>query len=202
MSPQDKQKIEKLFEEAKQAFDLAENEKALYDAKVQCMGKKSPLFLARTEIKNYPTDQRPAWGAFFNRIFKELEDFYNNKYQELSQKSLDQRIEQEAIDLSLPGPSIPLGSKHPVTKIIEQIIEIFTPLGYFIQTGPYVESDWYNFEALNFPAFHPSRDLQDTFYIGEKHVLRTHTSPVQIRVLESHKPPLAVLAPGAVFSFG
>ncbi|MDE0092143.1 MAG: phenylalanine--tRNA ligase subunit alpha, partial [Oligoflexia bacterium] len=90
-------------------------------------------------------------------------------------------------------------SKHPITKLMEQVIEIIIPLGYSIQTGPYVESDWYNFSALNFPPFHPSRDLQDTFYIGKDHVLRTHTSPVQIRALESLTPPFAVLAPGAVF---
>ena len=201
MSIPDKKRktLEQLFEQAKQSFNSAENEKNLYDYKVEFLGKKSPLSLARKKIKDYPLSARPAWGGFFNKVFKELEALYLQRQKELSNKNLNQKIEQEAIDLSLPGPYCTAGSKHPITKVIEQIITIFTPLGYSIQTGPYVESDWYNFSALNFPPFHPSRDLQDTFYIGENHVLRTHTSPVQIRVLQSQKAPLAVLAPGAVF---
>ena len=199
ISNKEKEKIQQLAEKAKSALQAAQTEKELYDFKAQFMGKKSPLTLARKEIKNYPAEQRPAWGAFFNQVFQDLETFYVEKQKELSQKSLEQKIEQSAMDLSLPGPSFPNGSKHPITKLMEQIIEIFIPLGYSIQTGPYVESDWYNFSALNFPPFHPSRDLQDTFYIGKDHVLRTHTSPVQIRALESLTPPFAVLAPGAVF---
>ena len=195
----EKEKIQRLSAKAKEAFQSAQTEKELYDFKVQFVGKKSSLSLARKEIKNYPAEQKPAWGAFFNQLFHSLESFYTERQKELAQKSLDQKIEQSVMDLSLPGPSFPNGSKHPITKLIEQIIEIFIPLGYSIQTGPYVESDWYNFEALNFPPFHPSRDLQDTFYIGENHVLRTHTSPVQIRALQTLTPPFAVLAPGAVF---
>ena len=195
----EKEKIQQLSDKAKTAFKTAQTEQELYDSKVQFMGKKSLLILARKEIKNYPVEQKPAWGAFFNQVFQDLEALYIARQQELAQKSLDQKIEQSAMDLSLPGPSAPNGSKHPITKLMDQIIEIFTPLGYSIQTGPYVESDWYNFEALNFPPFHPSRDLQDTFYIGKNHVLRTHTSPVQIRALQNLQPPFAVLAPGAVF---
>ncbi|MCZ0933213.1 MAG: phenylalanine--tRNA ligase subunit alpha [Oligoflexia bacterium] len=195
----EKEKIQQLSAKAKTAFQTAQTEKELYDCKTQFIGKKSLLTLARKEIKNCPADQKPAWGAFFNQVFQELSIFYNERQKELSQRSLDQKIEREVIDLSLPGPSFPNGSKHPITKLLEQIIEIFIPLGYSIQTGPYVESDWYNFSALNFPPFHPSRDLQDTFYVGKDHVLRTHTSPVQIRSLESLAPPFAVLAPGAVF---
>ena len=196
----DKQEIQSLFEQAKKAFQEAEDSKKLYDLKVQFLGKKSQLSLSRKKIKDSPPEQKPALGAFFNEIFKDLESLYLEKQKELSEKDLLNKIEQEAMDLSLPGPYSPAGSKHPITKVIDQIVSIFTPLGYSIQTGPYVESDWYNFTALNFPAFHPSRDLQDTFYIGEGHVLRTHTSPVQIHSLESNnKAPLAVLAPGAVF---
>ncbi|MBC6415987.1 MAG: phenylalanine--tRNA ligase subunit alpha [Bdellovibrionales bacterium] len=195
----EKERIENLFEQIKSSFNQAENEKKLYDFKVKFLGKKSPLSIARKKIKDYPIEKRPAWGEFFNKIFEDLDHFYLKKQKELSQKSLDQKIEKEAMDLSLPGPYCIAGAKHPITRVIESIIKIFTPLGYSIQTGPYVESDWYNFSALNFPPFHPSRDLQDTFYIGENHVLRTHTSPVQIRTLQSQKAPLAVLAPGAVF---
>ena len=199
ISSEEKQKIQQLAETAKEAFKTAQTEKELYDSKVQFMGKKSSLISARKGIKNYPAEQKPAWGAFFNEVFKDLENFYSQRQTELAQKSLEEKIEQSAMDLSLPGPNFPNGSKHPITKMMDRIAEIFIPLGYSIQTGPYVESDWYNFEALNFPPFHPSRDLQDTFYIGKDHVLRTHTSPVQIRALQKFKPPFAVLAPGAVF---
>ena len=199
MPVSDKEKIQSLFESARQAFQSSQDEKALYQNKVDHLGKKSLLFKERQEIKNKPLDQKPAWGALLNQIFKELEEYYKQRQKELSQKKLNEQIEESAMDLSLPGPPVLLGSKHPVQKVIEQIIQILSPLGYSIQTGPYVESDWYNFSALNFPPFHPSRDLQDTFYIDSQNVLRTHTSPVQIRVLESQSPPLAVLSPGAVF---
>ena len=195
----DKQEIQKLFDTAQEFFAQAQTEKKLYDLKVQFIGKKSALALARKNLKDCPPDQKPILGKLFNQVFQDLETLYNKRQAELLQKTLNERIQKEAMDLSLPGPQLPMGSKHPVTQVMEKIIEIFKPLGYSVQTGPFVESDWYNFTALNFPLFHPSRDLQDTFYIGENHVLRTHTSPVQIRVLESQTPPLAVLAPGAVF---
>ena len=200
LSEKDKQAIQFLYEKAQGAFKTAENSKKLYDSKVEFLSKKSQLSLFRKKIKDCSPDEKPVWGAFFNKIFKGLESLYQEKEKELSKKDLLQKIEQSAMDLSLPGPYLPIGSKHPLTKMIDQIVSIFTALGYSIQTGPYVESDWYNFTALNFPLFHPSRDLQDTFYIGKDHVLRTHTSPVQIHSLESNKQaPLAVLAPGAVF---
>ena len=199
MDQKKSQDIKNLFEEAKKTFQTAQNEKRLYEFKVQYLGKKGSLSLAGKEIKNCPPEEKPAWGRLFNQIRQDLDNLYEERKSELSQKALEENIQAEAMDLSLPGPYIPNGSKHPITKVIENITEIFQPLGYSIQTGPSVESDWYNFSALNFPPFHPSRDLQDTFYIGDNHVLRTHTSPVQIRVLQAQKPPLAVLAPGAVF---
>ena len=195
----DKEQVQQWLKMAKQDFESSKDEKALYQKKLEHLGKKSPLLKQRQGIKNQPVDQRPAWGALLNQVFKQLEEYYLERQKELAQKKWDQEIQDSTMDLSLPGPPVTIGSKHPVQKVIEQILSILSPLGYSIQTGPYVESDWYNFSALNFPPFHPSRDLQDTFYIDKEHVLRTHTSPVQIRVLESHEPPLAVLAPGAVF---
>lgn len=192
-------KIKDIFNKAKSAFSSAKNEKELYDLKVQYMGKKGSLSSAMKDIKNCPPEEKPVWGRLFNQIRCDLDSLYDERKKSLSVKALEENIAKEALDLSLPGPALSLGALHPVTKMIENILDIFKPLGYSIQTGPFVESDWYNFSALNFPPFHPSRDLQDTFYIGKDHVLRTHTSPVQIRVLESQKPPLAVLAPGAVF---
>ncbi len=191
--------IKKLFRTAQEALSAAQDEKQLYGLKVQYIGKKGSLSLAMKGIKDCPPEDKPAWGRLFNQIRQDLESLYWQRKEELSNKAMEEKIKKSAVDLSLPGPALSTGAIHPITKVIENIKNIFTPLGYSIQTGPFVESDWYNFSALNFPPFHPSRDLQDTFYIGEDHVLRTHTSPVQIRVLESQTPPLAILAPGAVF---
>ena len=199
MDPKKSENIKKLFDTAKTSFNKAQDEKELYSLKVKYMGKKGSLSLAMKGIKDCPPEEKPAWGRLFNQIRSDLESLYVQKTTELSTKALEENIQKEAMDLSLSGPNVSAGAMHPVAKVIEQITEIFKPLGYFIQTGPFVESDWYNFSALNFPPFHPSRDLQDTFYVGKDHVLRTHTSPVQIRVLETQKPPLAVLVPGAVF---
>ena len=199
MDQKKSENIKKLFETAKEAFHSSQSEKELYDLKVQYMGKKGSLSSAMKGIKDCPPEEKPLWGQLFNKIRGDLSVLYEEKKTKLSDRALEESIQKEAMDLSLPGPSLPAGARHPITKVIERIAEIFKPLAYSIQTGPLVESDWYNFSALNFPPFHPSRDLQDTFYIGENHVLRTHTSPVQIRVLQSQEPPLAVLAPGAVF---
>ena len=126
-------------------------------------------------------------GKIFNQIQKDLEDLYLKKEKELKAREVSLLIKKETLDVSLPGPKQSPGALHPIFKITERIVSIFSSLGYTVRTGPFIESDWYNFEALNIPPFHPSRDEQDTFYIDDSHVLRTHTSPVQIRVLESEK---------------
>ena len=182
MDQKKSEEIKKLFNVAKETFHTAQDEKQLYDLKVQYMGKKGSLSLAMKGIKDCPPEEKPAWGRLFNQIRQDLDSLYLQKKEELSNKALEENIQKETMDLSLPGPNLSLGARHPITKLIEGIIDIFKSLGYSIQTGPFVESDWYNFSALNFPPFHPSRDLQDTFYVGKDHVLRTHTSPVQIRV--------------------
>ena len=194
-----KDKADVTFRAAKQAFLEAEDSKSLYDIKVLYMGKKGELSLALKELKNVPPEERPKWGQKLNEIRNHLENLYLQRKKELEKQELFAQMEKENLDLSLPPPENPSGSLHPITKVIDEIIHIFTPLGWSVQTGPLVESDWYNFTALNIPPFHPSRDLQDTFYVEEDFVLRTHTSPVQIRTLQSFSPPLAVLAPGAVF---
>ncbi len=194
-----KQKAQSIFEKAKEALSSAKDPKTLYDRKVLYLGKKGELSLIMKDVKNLPPEERPKWGQFFNQLRSDLEEIYLKKQEELSYEELSQKIKKEKLDLSLPGPKFVNGSLHPIYLIINRITELFKPLGYTVQTGPFIESDWYNFEALNIPPFHPSRDLQDTFYINDEYVLRTHTSPVQIRVLEKEKPPLAVLAPGSVF---
>ena len=194
-----KEKAQSIFEEAKKAINAVENQKELYDLKVLYMGKKGQLSSLMKDLKNIPAEQRPEWGQFFNKLRSELEDLYLQKQKDLSNKELSEKIQKEHLDLSLPGPCVSGGSIHPIHALIKHIADLFKPLGYSLYTGSFIETEWHNFEALNIPPFHPSRDLQDTFYIDKNHVLRTHTSPIQIRVLESQKPPLAFLAPGSVF---
>ena len=194
-----KQEIKKLCEEAEKALLSAQTSRDLYDIKVQYMGKKGHLSLAKKALKQALPEDRPELGKIFNEVQDHLKQVYTQKEKELKTQELSKDIEKETLDLSLPSPKNPNGTLHPITQTFQKIIDIFKPLGWSIQTGPFVESDWYNFTALNFPPFHPSRDLQDTFYINEDFVLRTHTSPVQIRTLQNTEPPFAVLAPGAVF---
>ena len=128
-----------------------------------------------------------------------LQESYGAKESGLKSAEMSKKLESEGLDLTLPGPPIPLGAKHPITKVTEEIVEILGRVGFSVRSGPMVESDHYNFSALNIPENHPARDMQDTFYLNKNHVLRTHTSPVQIHTMENEKPPLRVLAPGGVF---
>ncbi|MGI9548560.1 MAG: phenylalanine--tRNA ligase subunit alpha [Bdellovibrionales bacterium] len=194
-----KEKAQSIFKQAKENFLSAKDRKTLYDKKVFYLGKKGEFALLMKDLKNVSAEERPQWGQFLNQLRSELEEIYLKKQEELSEAELSEKIQKEKLDLSLPGPPLSRGTLHPCSLMIQKILEIFKPLGYSTQTGPFIESDWYNFEALNIPPFHPSRDLQDTFYLDDERVLRTHTSPVQIRVLEKSKPPLAILAPGSVF---
>lgn len=194
-----KKKLQSLHELAKKAYSSSDSSQALYSEKVKYMGKKGEISRLMGEMKNLSPEERPLLGKVFNQIQKDLDDLYLKKQEELKIKEVSHLIEKETLDVSLPGPHKSRGALHPISKTIDRIVNIFSPLGYTVRTGPFIESDWYNFEALNIPPFHPSRDEQDTFYINKSHVLRTHTSPVQIHVLEREKPPLAVLAPGAAF---
>ena len=188
-----------LFQEAKKAFLSAEDSGSLYKAKVLYMGKKGQISLALKEMKNLPPEKRPQRGKKLNEIRDRLESLYLQRERALKEREISANMEKERLDLSLPAPESPSGALHPITQVTQKIVDIFTPLGWSVKTGPLVESDWFNFTALNIPPFHPSRDLQDTFYLEGDFVLRTHTSPVQIRALRAAPPPLAALAPGAVF---
>jgi len=139
MDKKKSENIKKLFDAAKKAFHKAPDEKQLYDSKVRYMGKKGSLSLAMKGIKNCPPEDKPHWGRLFNQIRNDLESLYSKRRTELSKKTLETKIQKEIMDLSLPGPPLSAGAKNPITKVIEQIIDIFTPLGYFIRTGPFVE---------------------------------------------------------------
>jgi phenylalanyl-tRNA synthetase alpha chain len=172
---------------------------ALYDVKVSFAGKQGFLSEIMREMAKLPKEEKPAFGKEVNRAKESFEQAYQAREQELKEQELLSKVRGEAIDVSLPGPKVGTGAKHPIHMMFDDVIAILSRLGFAVRTGPQIEKDWYNFEALNIPPDHPARDMQDTFYVGGDHVLRTHTSPVQIHALLSEKPPFRALAPGSVF---
>ncbi len=193
------QKLKDLEQEALSAFKAAGSLQALYETKVKYLGKQGAFTGLMKEMGALKAEERPVFGKLVNLTKQTLEQAYDGAEQALRAKELEAKIQNESVDLSLPGPKRVVGTAHPIAMIGDEVVSILSHIGFSVRTGPQIESDWYNFEALNIPPDHPSRDMQDTFYIDEKTVLRTHTSPVQIRVMENEKPPIRVLAPGSVF---
>jgi phenylalanyl-tRNA synthetase alpha chain len=162
----------------------------------QYLGRKGLLTLLLKKLTELPKEERPVIGKLANTV---KEDLYK-QFQSVSDSLTAKAVESEsAFDVTLPGRRIPLGHLHPITKTTEEICTIFSTLGFKVVEGPEVELDYYNFEALNIPKDHPARDIQDTFYISDNVVLRTHTSPMQIRIMESKSPPVSIIAPGKVY---
>ena len=194
-----KNRLSFIFKQAEKAFPCAKNSAELYTLKVRFLGVKSEWQQTIKQMRNLPQKDKPVFGKWLNEKKTILEQSYQQLFHQLNQKELQEKMMKEKIDLSLPGPSHWRGALHPVQQMIDKTLKIFKTLGYSVHTGPLIESDWYNFQALNIPVNHPSRDLQDTFYIDDNYVLRTHTSPIQVRAMKGQKPPMAVLAPGKVF---
>lgn len=167
----------------------------LEELRIKYLGRKGLLANAFTFIKDVPNEQRPQFGALLNDVKKEIEQRYEN----LKKLIVTQQTTTKKIDLSLPGRKKFTGHMHPLIQVAEEIKSIFKSFGFAVEDGPEVETDHYNFEALNIPKSHPARAMQDTLYITEDILLRTHTSPVQIRVMEERKPPIRVIAPGRVY---
>jgi len=172
--------------------------KELQKLRAEFLGKKGYVSLMLNEMRSLPNDQKPLAGKHINAFKQNVTTLIQEKILLLEKKSDQTFVSGEEFDTTLPGRGNPSGSIHPITQVMDEIISIFFSLGFKVEEGPEIESDYYNFEALNIPKDHPARDMQDTFYIGED-VLRTHTSPVQIHVMENHPPPLRIIAPGKVF---
>ena len=194
-----KKQLKNLFQSSQKALSSAKNSKELYQLKTHYMGPKSGLQKMMKIMKDLKPEEKPVFGKLVNEYKLKLENIYSSLFQNLKNKELVEQMKSETIDFSLPGPAPHKGGQHPIQLIIQKTVTIFKSLGYGVQGGPVIESDWNNFQALNIPVDHPSRDLQDTFYIDEAHVLRTHTSPIQVRSMLEKQPPMAVLAPGKVF---
>ena len=177
----------------------AETLQELEDVRVQLLGRKGAITLALRELKNLPSEQRPAAGAQINAHKKTLESALAERRAKLELGERNQRAITGGIDVSLPSRARFKGSLHPVTQALISIEDIFQNAGYDVVHGPEIEDEYYNFEALNIPAAHPARDMHDTFYLEDGRVLRTHTSPVQIRTMETRKPPIHIICPGRVY---
>ncbi|MBE8221446.1 MAG: phenylalanine--tRNA ligase subunit alpha [Bdellovibrionales bacterium] len=191
--------IEVIYEESLKVFKAASSSKNLYDLKVEFLGKKGKLSLLMGLMSKLPNQDKPKFGSLINVKKKLLEEAYTEYKTKLDLIDLNKKLDQEYLDMSLPGKEIETGALHPIQKVSENIVNIFSRLGFSVRTGNLIEKDYYNFEALNIPKDHPSRDMQDTFYIDDNHVLRTHTSPIQIHTLETEKAPLRIIGLGSVF---
>ena len=191
--------LDQLLIDGLQSITKASSSKTLYEVKVQFLGKNGPLAEAMKAMATLPKEEKPEFGKKANEVKRAFEEAYSLKESELAQAELEEKLNQEKIDVTLSAPPIFKGSRHPVSLVIKESVAALSRLGFAVKTGPQIEEDWYNFEALNIPPDHPSRDMQDTFYVDDQHVLRTHTSPIQIRSMLSHKPPLRVMAPGSVY---
>ena len=180
-------------------IDKAETLEALDALRVGLLGKNGIVTAALKALGALAPDERKARGAEVNTLKQRLGDALAARKATLEQAELDRRLASEAIDISLPGRDGERGGIHPVTRALERIASIFARLGYQRADGPEIEDDWHNFEALNFPPHHPARAMHDTFYFGDGRLLRTHTSPVQIRAMAGRQPPIRIIAPGKVY---
>ena len=188
-----------LLAEALQAITDAKDEVAVDALRVKCLGKKGSFTLLLKSLGQLPPEDRPVAGDSINRAKRELMEAIESRKASLLQDSLNDQLESESVDVSLPGRRQGAGGLHPISITIDRITDIFATAGYEIVVGPEIEDDYHNFEALNIPAHHPARAMHDTFYVSTGQVLRTHTSPVQIRVMENGDPPFRMICPGRVY---
>ncbi len=180
-------------------LDKISDLKALDELRVRVLGKKGELTEILRGMKDLSAEERPVVGQIVNEVREELEQKLEAAEKHLEDKALNDKLTNEKVDVTMPGKKKELGHRHPMSKVIEDVSNIFVGMGYEVAEGPDIETDYYNFEALNIPENHPAKDEQDTFYITKDIVLRTQTSPVQIRYMEKHQPPIKMIAPGTVF---
>jgi phenylalanyl-tRNA synthetase alpha chain len=194
-----KDHLEKLREKNLAVIKSIGDEKALAEAKVRVLGRKGELTAVLRGLKDVPPEERGKLGQLANEIKAELEEQFRQAEEAIREQAERAKLSSEFIDVTLPGRRPILGRSHILNRVTDEIIEVFRGLGFQLAEGPEVELDYYNFEALNIPRDHPARDMQDTFYFSDNVVLRTHTSPVQIRTMERQKPPVRVICPGKVY---
>lgn len=192
-----KQELQHLQTEAKEILATLQDKGQLEDFRIEYLGRKGKFSTVMRNLGNVDKDDRPRIGQLANSIKKEIESLFEEKKLNLDQTG--DQAQTGGVDLTLPGRRPALGRLHPVTQIMNEVCQVFENMGFAIAEGPDVETDHYNFAALNIPEHHPARDMHDTFYVSESILLRTHTSPMQARIMENQDPPLRVIAPGKVY---
>jgi len=191
--------LEPLANEAKAAIAAAEDGATLEQLRVDYLGKKGRITALLKGLGQLSAEERPAAGAQINVVKQELQELIGARKNALESAAVETKLAAETIDVTLPGRDKSTGGIHPVTRTMERMEDFFAAIGFEVVEGPEIEDDYHNFEALNIPAHHPARAMHDTFYVDEHTVLRTHTSPVQVRVMESQAPPLRIICPGRVY---
>ncbi len=194
------EELDKIVDSAGMEFAKAKSLPELDQAKGKFLGKGGALASLKGNLAKVSAEERPALGARFNALKDDIERLLEKRRSEIKKQDLDRKLEREKIDVTLPGRRGHLGGLHPVTKVTNRVVELFQTMGFSVASGPEIETDYYNFTALNQPEDHPARSMHDTFYLeDQKYLLRTHTSPIQIRYMEANQVPIRVIAPGRVY---
>lgn len=191
--------LPKLTADAQAEIEAADNLDSLDQLRVRYLGKKGELTALLKTLGTLPADQRKSAGQEINRAKQLVQGVIESRKESLEQERLQEKLASESVDVTLPGRGQKTGGLHPVTRTMQRIESLFSQLGFSVAEGPEIEDDFHNFEALNIPEHHPARAMHDTFYFDAKTLLRTHTSPVQVRHMENEKPPLRIIAPGRVY---
>ena len=193
-----KSRLQEIKNKVESEIPSVKTEDEISDIKIKYLGRKGALTLLLKDLSALPPDERKEIGKSANELKNWIEDNLNQKQKEIKGKGVE-GLKKGFFDITIPGKQAVIGNIHPLTKVLNEVTEIFVEMGFSVAEGPEIELDYYNFEALNIPKDHPARDMQDTFYITDDVILRTHTSPVQIRTMEKTSPPLKIIAPGKVY---
>ena len=193
------EELQQILDQALTQFAVISDEAELEQVKAKYLGKDGSLTALLKGLGKLSNEERPVAGARINQVKQSIEAALQQRRDAIAQAKLAARLAAESLDVTLPGRGISTGGLHPVTRTLERIEHLFHSLGFAVSTGPEIEHDFYNFTALNIPENHPARAMHDTFYIDPEHVLRTHTSPVQVRYMEGNQPPLKIISPGRVY---
>lgn len=194
-----KEELESLYQESLLSLSRVSNEKDVLEIRVRVLGRKGSLTQLLKRLTTLDVKDRKEVGKRANEIKEDLERRIEEALTNVRERELQSAFERERIDITLPGRRITFGKRHPISQILDEVIGIFSRLGFEVVEGPEVELDYYNFEALNIPKGHPAREMQSTFFISDEVVLRTHTSPVEVRTMEKHPPPVRIISPGVVY---
>ncbi len=193
------EELQQILDQALTQFSAINDEDQLEQAKAKYLGKEGSLTALLKGLGKLSADERPKAGAHINQVKQSIEAALQQRRDELGQAKMEARLSAESLDVTLPGRGNGCGGLHPVTRTLNRIEHLFHSLGFSTTSGPEIEHDFYNFTALNIPENHPARAMHDTFYIDPEHVLRTHTSPVQVHYMQTHQPPLKIISAGRVY---